>query len=70
MPDTNTPQVLIIPLKPALIHGVAQKLPVLVRVQAPDPAPATAPSTTKQRKPYHLSLVIDRSCLLYTSRCV
>ena len=57
MPDANTPQVLIIPLKPALIHGVAQKLPVLVRVQAPDPDP----TTTKQRKPYHLSLVIDRS---------
>jgi len=57
MPDANTPQVLIIPLKPALIHGVAQKLPVLVRVQAPD----ADPSTTKQRKPYHLSLVIDRS---------
>ena len=56
MPDTNTPQVLINPLKPALIHGVAQKLRSLVRVQA-DPDPAT----TKQRKPYHLSLVIDRS---------
>ena len=57
MPNTNTPQVLITPLKPALILGVAQKLPVLVRVQAPDPDP----DQKKARKPYHLSLVIDRS---------
>jgi Ca-activated chloride channel family protein len=55
---TNTePQVLITPLKPALIQGVAQKLPVLIRVQAPDPDPARK----VERKPYHLSLVIDRS---------
>jgi len=57
MPKTNTPQVLIIPLKPALILGHAQKLPVLVRVQAPDPEPGQK----KERKPYRLSLVIDRS---------
>lgn len=57
MPDTNQPQVLITPLKPALILGMAQKLPVLVRVQAPD----ADPSQQKARKPYHLSLVIDRS---------
>jgi Ca-activated chloride channel family protein len=51
------PQVLITALKPALIQGMPQKLPVLVRVQAPDPDP-----TQKiERKPYHLSLVIDRS---------
>lgn len=55
---TNTePQVLITPLKPALIQGMAQKLPVLIRVQAPDPDPAKK----VERKPYHLSLVIDRS---------
>jgi Ca-activated chloride channel family protein len=55
---TNTePQVLITPLKPALIQGMAQKLPVLIRVQAPDPDPARK----VERKPYHLSLVIDRS---------
>jgi Ca-activated chloride channel family protein len=55
---TNTePQVLITPLKPALIQGVAQKLPVLIRVQAPDPDP----TRKVERKPYHLSLVIDRS---------
>lgn len=55
---TNTdPQVLITPLKAALIHGMAQKLTVLVRVQAPDPDP----TTKVERKPYHLSLVIDRS---------
>ncbi len=47
----------VTPLKPALIEGVAQKLPVLVRVQAPD-AP---PSKKTERKPHHLSLVIDRS---------
>jgi len=50
-------QVLIAPHKPALIMGVAQKLPVLIRVQAPDPEPGQK----KERKPYHLSLVIDRS---------
>ena len=37
MPDNNIPQILIQPLKPALIAGMAQKLQVLVRVQAPDP---------------------------------
>jgi Ca-activated chloride channel family protein len=55
---SNTdPHVLITPLKPALIQGMAQKLPVLIRVQAPDP------DSTKKvaRKPYLLSLVIDRS---------
>ena len=57
MPDANAAQVLIAPLKPALIQGVAQKLPVLVRVQAPDPDPAQR----KARRPYHLSLAIDRS---------
>jgi hypothetical protein len=40
MPSANTPQVVITPLKPALILGHSQKLPVLVRVQAPDPDPA------------------------------
>lgn len=57
MPANNSPQVLIVPLKPALILGMAQKLPVLVRVQAPDADPAQQ----KVRKPYQLSLVIDRS---------
>ena len=51
------PQVLITPLKPALIHGMAQKLSVLIRVQAPDLDPALK----VECKPYHLSLVIDRS---------
>lgn len=57
MTNTNNPTVLITPLKPALIHGMAQKLPVLVRIQAPDPDP----TQQKVRGPYHLSLVIDRS---------
>lgn len=57
MQNNNIPQVLITPLKPALIMGLAQKIPVLVRVQAPDPDPAQK----KDRKPYQLSLVIDRS---------
>jgi Ca-activated chloride channel family protein len=57
MPDNNSPQVLITPLKSALILGMAQKLPVLVRVQAPDMPPSEIPV----RKPYHLALVIDRS---------
>ena len=56
MPN-NAPTVLITPLKPALIHGLAQKLPVLVRIQAPDPDA----SQQQPRRPYHLSLVIDRS---------
>lgn len=57
MPNSHSPLVLITPLKPVLILGMAQKLPVLIRVQAPDaPESGAAP-----RKPYHLSLVIDRS---------
>jgi Ca-activated chloride channel family protein len=57
MPADSFSRILITPLKPALIQGMAQKLPVLVRVQAPDPDP----ELKKARKPYHLSLVIDRS---------
>jgi Ca-activated chloride channel family protein len=57
MTNSNAPQLVLSPLKPALILGMAQKLPVLIRVQAPD-AP---PSEKKARKPYHLALVIDRS---------
>jgi len=57
MQNSNSPKILIAPHKPALIYGVAQKLPVLVRIQAPD----ADPSQKKDRKPYHLSLVIDRS---------
>jgi Ca-activated chloride channel family protein len=57
MPDNNSAQVLITPLKPALILGMAQKLPVLVRVQAPDAPPSEMPV----RKHYHLALIIDRS---------
>ena len=52
-----TPQVVITPLKPALIANHAHTLPVLVRVQAPDADPSVVPV----RQPYHLSLVIDRS---------
>src|SRR5512137_2713544 len=57
MPNAKSPTVLITPLKPALIAGAAQKLSVLVRIQAPDPDPATQSA----RRPYHLALVIDRS---------
>ena len=39
MSDNNIPRLLIPPLKPALIAGVGQTLPVLIRVQAPDPEP-------------------------------
>jgi hypothetical protein len=52
-----SPQVVITPLKPALIANHAHTLPVLVRVQAPD----ADPSVVQVRQPYHLSLVIDRS---------
>ncbi|MBY0437816.1 MAG: VWA domain-containing protein [Burkholderiales bacterium] len=51
------PQVILKPLKPALIAGLAHTVPVLVRVQAPDADPSVVPV----RRPYHLSLVIDRS---------
>ncbi len=57
MPNTNDSRIVITPLKPALILGVAQKLPVLVRVQAP----AINPAVKKERRPYHLALVLDRS---------
>ena len=57
MPTNNVSKLLITPLKPALIQGMAQKLHVLVRIQAPDPDLANK----VDRKPYHLSLVIDRS---------
>jgi Ca-activated chloride channel family protein len=57
MSTNNVSQLLITPLKPALIQGMAQKLQVLVRIQAPDPDPVNK----VDRKPYHLSLVIDRS---------
>jgi len=57
MPTNTDPLILITPLKPALIRGMAQTLPVLVRIQAPDPDPGRQ----TERKPYHLSLVIDRS---------
>lgn len=57
MPNNNVPQLILTPIKPALILGMAQKLPVLVRVQAPD----ADTSGETARRPYHLSLVIDRS---------
>ncbi|MCM8594083.1 VWA domain-containing protein [Accumulibacter sp.] len=57
MPDANTPRILIHPLKPALIAALPQKLPVLVRIQAPD-----SPSEEKKaRQPYCFALVVDRS---------
>jgi Ca-activated chloride channel family protein len=57
MATNNDPKVIICPFKPALIQGMAQRLPVHVRVQASD----ADPTQKTQRKPYHLSLVIDRS---------
>ncbi len=53
----NTPRIILTPLKSALIAGHAQRLQVLVRIQAPDADPATI----KPRPPYHLALVIDHS---------
>jgi Ca-activated chloride channel homolog len=55
--NLNAARVLITPLGPALIRNVAQKLPILVHVQAPD----AAPTMSRQRKPYRLSRVLDRS---------
>ncbi len=58
MPESSQDiQVILTPLKPALIAGAAQRLPVLVRVHSPDPVPGQV----KARKPYGLALVIDRS---------
>ena len=57
MPDNNIPRILIQPLKPAVIAGVGQTLPVLIRVQAPD----AEPTAKAEHRPYHLALVIDRS---------
>lgn len=58
MTDTHTtPTVLLQPLKSALIAGHAQRVQVLVRVQAPD----ADPTRVKPRPPYALALVIDRS---------
>jgi len=47
MPNTHSPQVLITPLKPVLIIGMAQKLPVLVRgaIQADISPPIDIPSS-------------------------
>lgn len=56
-PASITPQILLTPLKSALIAGHAQHVEVLIRVQAPD----TNPTPAKDRPPYHLALVIDRS---------
>ena len=55
--SSSANHIFLIPIKPALIQGVAQKLQVLVRVQSPDANPALI----KARAPYHLALVIDRS---------
>lgn len=56
-PARNEPAILVAAEKPALIDGIAQKVQVLVRVQAPDPLAGT----TRPRRPYHLALVLDRS---------
>ncbi len=53
----NQTHLIITPIKPALIQGMAQTLQALVRIQAPEPE--LAPSS--KRKPYHLALTIDRS---------
>jgi hypothetical protein len=57
MPNNNIPQILIQPLKPALIAGVAQKLPVLIRVQAPD-AVETEIQSIRNRQPRKAIVVI------------
>jgi Ca-activated chloride channel family protein len=54
------PRIILTPLKSALIAGHAQRVQVLVRIQAPDVNP-TYPAEINQRPPYHLALVIDRS---------
>ena len=53
----NAPRIILTPLKSALIAGHAQRVQVLVRIQAPDADPASI----KPRPPYHLALVIDHS---------
>ncbi len=56
----SSPQIILTPLKSALIAGHAQRVQVLVRIQAPDAKAADA-GEIRQRPPYHLALVIDRS---------
>lgn len=51
------PSVLLTPLKSAVIAGHDQRVQVLVQIQAPD----SDASQVKERPPYHLALVIDRS---------
>jgi len=53
----SSPRILLVPIKSALIAGHAQRIEVLIRVQAPD----ANPNPPGERPPYHLALVIDRS---------
>ncbi len=57
MQDPTSPRFLLTPLKPGLLPGMAQTLPVLIRVQAPDASLAPG----GRRRPNHIALVIDRS---------
>lgn len=59
-PANSAPRIILTPLKSAFIAGHAQRMQVLVRIQAPDVNIAN-PVEIKQRPPYHLALVIDRS---------
>lgn len=58
MPDSHTlPRILLTPLNSALIAGHDQRVQVLVRVQAP----TADPERIRQRPPYRMALVLDRS---------
>lgn len=56
MPN-NTVSLIVTPLRSAILAGHANKVHVLVRVQAPD----LLETEKKQRQPYGIGFVIDRS---------
>ncbi len=55
--NTQAANIIVTPLKSAILEGHKNKLHVLVRMQAPD-LPETV---NKERQPYSLAFVIDRS---------
>ena len=55
--NNDTANIIVTPLKSALLEGHRNKLHVLVRMQAPD----LPESKNKLRQPYGIAFVIDRS---------
>ena len=55
--NTQAANIIVTPLKSAILEGHKNKLHVLVRMQAPD----LPESPNKERQPYGIAFVIDRS---------